>query len=404
MNHTSTRLRRTGAGAAIGALVASALMFAPAQAADDAITSVRESEIAKDATNYAGWHQGAVNAGVPGEYKVVNEGLELTGRSQVIKGYADNKNENLSDATQNFDITKLPGNAFTVKSGTASLQLPIFVDADGAGSGEAVFTTLRTPLIAGGEVKATDNWESSKAFGAIQANTPTPLSEIIAAVDAGTYKVIGFGVYNETGTSVISEIKFDGTRYLFANTAPAVKDRALSTKINKPISVPLAATDIDGNTLTYDITSVTDGTLTGSGTDRTFTPKSGFTGNSVVKYTVTDGRGGSSTATITIKVSKLSSKVSIYRVHPTSSKITTKSKVYVYAAVSVDGKSAPRGSSVYLYAKGKKVATGKVNSYGKVKMALPNKLPKGKSTLKVTKVGSKSTNGSSASVAVRVKK
>lgn len=400
MNHTSMRLRRSGSGVAVGALVASALLFAPAQAADNAITSVRESEIALNENVYEGWHQGAEG----GQQKVINEGLELTGRSQVIKGYKDNKNENLSDATQNFDISKLPGNSFTVKSGTVSFQVPIFVDVDGAGPGAAVFTTLRTPLGTGGEVKLTDDWESSEAFGTIPADTPKPLSEIIAAVDAGTYKVLAFGVYNEAGTSVVSDITFDGTKYLFANAAPAVKDVTLTTKINTPIDVPLAATDADGNTLEYTVTSVTDGTLTGSGTARTFTPKSGFSGNSVVKYTVTDGRGGSSSATITVKVKKLVSKVSIYRVHPASSKITTKSKVYVYASVTVDGKAAPRGSAVYLYAKGKKVSTGKINSYGKVKLALPSKLPKGKSTLKVTKVGSKSTNGSSASVAVRIKK
>ena len=37
--------------------------------------------------------------------------------------------------------------------------------------------------------------------------------------------------------------------------------------------------------------------------------------------------------------------------------------------------------------------TGKVNSYGKVKMALPTKLPKGKSTLKITKVGTTTAGG-----------
>lgn len=408
MNHTTTRLRRTAAGVSVGALAASALMFAPAQAADIAITSVRESEIAPNEKTYEGWHQGAENppdSGVWGQYKVVNGGLELTGRSQVINGYKDNKNENLSDATRNFDISKLPGSALTVASGTASLQVPMFVDLDGEGSGAAVFTTLRTPLGAGGEVKATDSWESSKPLGeSIPANTPTPLSDIITAIDAGTYKVIGFGAYSEAGTTVIPNLTFDGTKYLFGNAAPTVKDRVLTTKINKAIAIPLTATDVDGNTLTYAITGVQNGTVTGSGTDRTFTPKSGFAGTSVVSYTVTDDRGGSSTATITIKVSKFSSKVSIYRVHPASSKITTKSKVYVYASVTVDGKAAPRGSAVYLYAKGKKVGAGKVNSYGKVKLALPTKLPKGKSTLKVTKVGSKTTNGSSASVAVRVKK
>lgn len=393
MNQISTP-RRTGAGVAVGALVASALLFAPPAQAAGSITNVRESDIAKDATVKTGWYQ-ALEAGQP---KVLNGGLELVGPSRVIKGYAD------SDSS--VSLAKIAGANFVATPGPVSLQVPVSVDLDGAGSGEPVLTTLSSEAGTGGEVKLTDLWTSSEAFGTIAADDPKPLSEIIAAADVegATSKVQGFGVDAATGTSLVSSITFNDTEYRFANTAPGVKDASLATRINTPLDVKLAATDADGNALTYEITAVLDGKLTGSGTDWIFTPKSSFTGNSIVKYTVKDGRGGESTATITIKVSKFSSKIAIYRVHPASNKITTKSKVYVYAAVTVDGKPAPRGSTVYAYAKGKKVTSGKVNSYGKVKMALPNKLPKGKSTLKVTKVGSKSTNGSSASISVRIKK
>lgn len=396
MNQISTP-RRTGAGVAVGALVASALLFAPpAHAADPTvITSVRESDIAKDATVKTGWYQ-ALEAGQP---KVITGGLELVGPSRVIKGFADSDNSVDS-------LAKIAGANFVAAPGPVSLQVPVSVDLDGAGSGEPVLTTLSSAVGTGKVVETTDLWTSSEAFGTIAANDPKPLSEIIAAatIDGATHKVQGFGVDAATGTSLVSSITFDGTQYLFGNTAPVVRDVSVSTKLNTPVNVALAATDADGNALKYTVTSVTNGTLTATGTERTFTPTKNYSGNAVVKYTVDDERGGSASATIAIKVKKLATKVTIYRVNPVSGKITTKSKVKVYAAISIDGKAAPAGTVIYGYAKGKKVTSGKVNKLGKVKLSLPNKLPKGKSTLKVQKVGSKTLSGSTASISVRIKK
>lgn len=396
MSHTSTR-RIGAAGVASGALVASSLLFAPS--AQAAIADVRESQIAPTESTYAGWHQGAEG----GKYQVVNEGLQLSGRSQVIKGYDDNKIGDIGNGVKNFDITKLPGSAFTVKSGSASFQVPLFVDPDGSGPAAAVFTTLRTPLGANGEVKAADDWEVSKPFGTIVANKPTPLTTIIDAIKDNPYKVIGFGVYSETGTSVISDITFNGDTYQFKNNAPVVADKTISTKINKAVTFPLTATDVDGNALTYTVTSVVGGAVApGTGTTQTFTPTKSFKGNASVKYTVDDGRGGTSMATVTIKVEKSKGKVEIYRVHPT--KLSVRSTVYVYASIFTDGQKAKQGTTVRVYAKGKQVGTSKVNSSGKVKVKLPNKLPAGNATLKVTQVGSSTLIGDSDSLKVKVRK
>jgi hypothetical protein len=400
MTHLITR-RRAGAGVAIGALVSSTLLLAPTAQAATAISDVRESQIAKDATTYAGWHQGAVNDGKPGQFRVVNEGLELTGRSQVLRGYTDN--DDTVTTTKNLDLaTQADDLAFTVRSGSASLQLPVFVDLDGSGPDKAVFTTLRTPLsTTGGAVELNDEWESSKAFGDVAANTPTPLSTIVDELGS-TYKVIGVGVYSESGTTVVSDVTVGDTQFVFKNTAPAVKDVTVSTRIETPLTVPLSATDVDGNELTYAVGAPVGGTVSATGTTATFTPARGFKGNASFGYTVTDGRGGSSTGTVTVKVTKLAGKVTIYRIHP--SRPSVRSTVKVYATVTVDGKQAARGTTVHGYAKGKKVVTGKVNSSGKVRLTLPDKLPAGKATLKVVQAGSSKINGGSSSVAVRVRK
>ncbi|MET1037136.1 MAG: hypothetical protein ABW075_02615 [Aeromicrobium sp.] len=102
-------------------------------------------------------------------------------------------------------------------------------------------------------------------------------------------------------------------------------------------------------------------------------------------------------------VAKQASKVDIYRVAPKSGKITTNNTVKVYASVTIGGKAAPAGTVVTGFAKGKKVATGKVNSQGKVKLTL-RKLPKGKSTLKAQLSSTGTVTGSTDSVAVKVVK
>jgi len=400
MTLTSVRHRRIGAaGVAAGALVASALLFTPsAQAAPyEAISDVRESQIAATSTPYAGWHQEVAG----GKYQVTNNGLELSGDSTVLRGFED------SDAAvadnKNFDFVDIEKVGYTVASGAASLTIPVYVDSDGPSGDPAVLTTLTSKSTTGGDVKLADLWTSSEDIGALAAGDHA-LSEIVSALTAGTtkYKVIGIGV-SATSAATVSDVVFRGTRFTFKNNAPVVADRTISTKINTAVSVPLTASDVDGNELTYTPTSVVGGTVSGSGATQTFTPAKNFKGNASVAYTVTDGRGGSASATVTIKVAKSQGKVDIYRIHP-AGKISVRNTVYVYASIFVDGAKAKQGTTVRVYAKSKLVGTSKVNSSGKVKVKLPDRLPAGNATLKVTQVGSATLNGASDSIKVKVRK
>jgi hypothetical protein len=313
---TSTAaLRRTGAGAGIAALVASALMFAPA--ADAATTvNVTNAEVKPTAADYVAWHQGyATN---PTGAKVTAKGLELTGgKSQVIKGYADN-NETIVPAKPNFNIAdKITGSKFTATAGEVSLQVPL---RSSRVSAKGNFTTIYSLPDQGSRIKTSDLWVSTSAIGegesAVPANTPVPLTSIINQL--GDYKVIGFGVQAEKNATV-SDLTWDGVTYTFKEPASQV------------------------------------------------------------------------------------SKATFYKFSPKSGKITTRNTVYVYVRVTVDGKPAPKGLAVEGYAKGKKVVTGKVNSSGKAKLKL-GKLPKGRSTLKVTVVGNDTVKPVSVSRVVKVKK
>ncbi len=368
--------RRAGAGVAVGALVSSALLFAPSAQAADAISDVRESQIAKAGTTTVGWYQ----AEAAGTNQVTNDGLVLEGASRVLNGYADKSPAELNDLTD----AKVE-----VASGGATFVLLLSdTDIDGG------LATLRPSATAG-------EWTTDKKIGTIPADSSATVDAISQAVGTD-YAIKAFGVDSPSGTSVVKRINFDDTQYVFKNTAPTTPSSTVSTRIETPVTVQLAATDVDGNELTYAVGGPVGGTISATGTTATFTPARGFKGNGAFTYTVTDGRGGSSTGTVTVAVKKFQGKATIYRIHP--SRPSVRSTVSVYAIIQVDGKPAARGTTVSGYAKGRKVVTGKVNSSGKVKLKLPNKLPAGKATLKVVQSGSSKINGGSTSVAVRVRK
>ena len=370
MSFTASR-RTVGAGVATGALVTSTLLFAPfAQAATT--TDVRESQIAAAGGSKAGWYQEVANA----TNQITTDGLQLSGASAVLNG----------NVATSADLDDLTGAAST-GTGTATAVV-LVTDPDVTG-------VARLTPGAGG------TWQSDVAVGSVAADTDTSVTDLKTAFGTN-YAVTAFGVANTTGASSVKTLAFDGTTYQFNNNAPTASNVSVKTKVNTAVDVALSANDIDGNALTYKVDSVTGGTVTGTGATQRFTPAKNFKGDAKIAFTVTDGRGGSASAATTIKVEKQKGKVDIYRIHPT--RPSTRSTVYIYASVSVDGVKAAKGTTVYGYAKSKKVVTGKVNGSGKVKLKLPNKLPKGKATLKVTQAGSSIRSGGTDSVVVRVRK
>jgi hypothetical protein len=375
MSLTTTR-RRAGAGIAVGALATSTILLAPfAQAAT--VTDVRESQIAAFGAAKTGWYQDSAT----GTNQITDKGLQLNAGSRVLEG-------NVAASADLDDLAK------AAVTGTGTFVA--VVTDDNFADGPAHVTPA-----------ADSKWQADKAItggsSPIAAGTPLSPGELKEALAPGTApKLTAFGVESASGESAVTSFDFDGTTYQFKNNAPTASNGSVKTKVNTPVDFTLSAKDVDGNQLAYKVDSVTGGSVTGTGATQRFTPAKNFKGNASVAFTVTDGRSGSASATTTIKVEKQKGKVEIYRIHP--SRPSTRSTVYVYATVSVDGVKAPKGTTVYGYAKSKKVVTGKVNGKGKVKLKLPNKLPKGKSTLKVTQAGSSIRSGGTDSVVVRVRK
>ena len=95
-----------------------------------------------------------------------------------------------------------------------------------------------------------------------------------------------------------------------SNNAPSALDLTYTTNDNTAVSTTLSATDPDGNSLTYSIvTNPSNGVLSGTGTIRTYTPNSGFSGIDSYTYLANDGNVNSNIATITIIVNDINAPV-----------------------------------------------------------------------------------------------
>lgn len=210
-------------GASISALLIGAGLAAmPVAQAADSQVAVTNSQIAPEESTYAGWHQGA--EGATGRFGVSSQGLKQIGRSQVIYGYADNANSGLLPSGVNADVADLIGAKYDVTDGEAFFQVPIFVDTDGSHATPGVFATLRPAegATADTTIAGDDLWMVSKPIPGVEANTPTPLTDLVAAVDDRNYKTIGFGVYTDPDkTATVSTISFDGKTYTFTGTPAA---------------------------------------------------------------------------------------------------------------------------------------------------------------------------------------
>ena len=90
------------------------------------------------------------------------------------------------------------------------------------------------------------------------------------------------------------------------NNAPVAVNGSVTTDQDTAVAVSLSATDTDGDPLSYSIVSgPANGTLSGSGANRTYTPNAGFFGNDSFTFKANDGMDDSNTATVTISVNQV---------------------------------------------------------------------------------------------------
>jgi hypothetical protein len=97
--------------------------------------------------------------------------------------------------------------------------------------------------------------------------------------------------------------KFDGGDGPAPNRPPTAAALSLSTDEDTPAGTVLQGSDPDGDPIEFAIADQpAHGVVSGSGTDRTYTPDADFNGTDSFTYSVDDGRGGTATGSVSVTV------------------------------------------------------------------------------------------------------
>ncbi len=89
-----------------------------------------------------------------------------------------------------------------------------------------------------------------------------------------------------------------------ANNPPTANGQSVTTAYQTAKSITLSGSDPDGDSLVYSIlVQPANGSLSGSGASRTYTPNGGYSGPDSFTFQVSDGKGGTDQATVSIAVS-----------------------------------------------------------------------------------------------------
>jgi hypothetical protein len=87
------------------------------------------------------------------------------------------------------------------------------------------------------------------------------------------------------------------------NDPPVANGQAVSTSEDVPVAITLTASDIDGDSLIYNVVAApTHGTLSGTGANLSYTPGQDYSGADSFSFIVNDGQVNSAPATVTITV------------------------------------------------------------------------------------------------------
>ncbi len=90
------------------------------------------------------------------------------------------------------------------------------------------------------------------------------------------------------------------------NRAPLAEAQSVTTQENTAVAITLSAQDPDGDPLTFDVVDPpTSGVLSGTGSNRTYTPNSGYIGQDSFTFWARDGQAYSNVATVTIEVTEV---------------------------------------------------------------------------------------------------
>jgi hypothetical protein len=141
-----------------------------------------------------------------------------------------------------------------------------------------------------------------KAGGTIQT------TYVLDVIGAGS-TTVNTEVYDFSGSSFHYNSDYSTNVFSITATndpAPTATNDSASTSPSTPVTIDVLAndSDSDGDTLTITgSTAPAHGTVTCTATQCQYTPANGFTGTDSFQYTISDGHGGTATATVSVTVS-----------------------------------------------------------------------------------------------------
>jgi alkaline phosphatase len=180
---------------------------------------------------------------------------------------------------------------------------------------------INQPPIAADDSSATD--EDTPLVIEVLSNDTDPENDPIA-VESVTQPSNGIAANNGTNVTYTPNPDFSGAdtfTYLATdganssnvatvtitvnaiNDAPVADGQAVSVKENTPTDITLTGSDVDGDTLTYAVVAgPTNGALSGTAPNLTYTPGAGYSGPDSFTFKVNDGTVDSDIATVSITI------------------------------------------------------------------------------------------------------
>jgi hypothetical protein len=128
------------------------------------------------------------------------------------------------------------------------------------------------------------------------------------AIDAGDDSVTGIPfelAYDQRGAGYTrkfgSRVDIGAIEYI-PNTAPTASNQAVSAIEDTVKTITLSASDAEANSLSYTVTKPSNGTLSGTAPNLTYTPNENYNGSDSFTFKANDGRLSSNVATVTINI------------------------------------------------------------------------------------------------------
>lgn len=230
----------------------------------------------------------------------------------VISGVVANYYLTLINSVRNPDIPLFTDQELLQTAGLSSgggSQTPV-ASNDAASTAEDTTLTIAAPGVLGNDSAPngspiTAQLVAGPARGSLTLNSNGSFTYVpnanVNGGDSFTYRA--------SDGSTLSNIASVTITITAVNDVPVANPDSFTTRRNTPITLQVSTilsndTDVDGDTLTaISATMPANGTLTAAGSAAvTYTPRNNFTGADTFRYTISDGRGGTASATVTINV------------------------------------------------------------------------------------------------------